>query len=384
MLRIPEINSIFKVLVIIGSIIILFYTMVVGSFFFLSSDGIDRTAKLGDTLGGALGPLFACIGCVLTFYAFYVQFKANEDTRKQFRIQHQNSLEAGFETSFFARLELFKKVQKDVAEIVTFKEIVTEYELVYNTLVDYLRDQYLDSDPNNSPDRRAMYFDDNGSVKVPEWDKLWCANWTKAAVHQYVFEIIERGSNLFVSFPFIKVDYDQDQTYNPASFFRKLTKKRFYIRHKNKSIHSFMVNAEAGYASITNHYFLNLYHLLSYVVDSTAFNEMIIVIDEKSNISAEAQKEAFIRNKKKEYVSLIRAQMSSYETVFVYYNVLSDHGKKWCESQTVNGVSRSIVRDYDLFKNLYEVLVLGQNRIEKLPAQLKQYFHVDQGGTWKG
>jgi hypothetical protein len=66
---------------------------------------VQDIETLADTsnLANTLSPFIAIGVGFLTYRAFYIQYQANQDTKEQFRIQHQNSLEAGFETSFFAR-----------------------------------------------------------------------------------------------------------------------------------------------------------------------------------------------------------------------------------------------------------------------------------------
>ena len=45
------------------------------------------TGEIGDTLGGIMNPFIAIGGVLLTYLAFYMQFKANKLQRQQFEIQ---------------------------------------------------------------------------------------------------------------------------------------------------------------------------------------------------------------------------------------------------------------------------------------------------------
>ncbi len=360
------------------------YILVLGAIYFSGGVYVEKSAQLGDTIGGLLGPIIGGVGALLTFLAFYVQYQANQDTKEQFRIQYQNSLEAGFETSFFARLELFKKVQKEVEDSMAFKGLLDDYTVVYCELGKFMENIYLNTDPSI----QIAHFEGVTSVSMPNWNVLWSSKWSQASMHHFVFAILERGSDKFDSFPFINnttVEVDLYSYRNFLGYFllligmnniEKSTMWAPNVDHDEVVI--------KGNASFTNQYILNLYDLICFVIDTTVFDNMAVHSDQKSTISKAELLASSIKKKKGDYFSLVRAQMSSYETVFVYYNAISDNGVKWCDSQIVNGVSRSIVRDYDLFKNLNEDLVLPQNRIENLPDQLRQYFHVDQGGTWEG
>lgn len=57
---------------------------------------------VGDTVGGLLNPLIAIPATILTFLAFWVQYKANDEVRKQFKIQQ-------FESQFYEMIHLHKE-----------------------------------------------------------------------------------------------------------------------------------------------------------------------------------------------------------------------------------------------------------------------------------
>lgn len=51
--------------------------------FFTKSGELDfsNTGEIGDTIGGIMGPFVAIAAAILTFLAFWIQFKANEQQR---------------------------------------------------------------------------------------------------------------------------------------------------------------------------------------------------------------------------------------------------------------------------------------------------------------
>lgn len=58
-----------------------------------------ETGQIGDTIGGVMGPFIAIAAALLTFLAFWVQFRANQQQRSDIRIER-------FENKFFNFLQL--------------------------------------------------------------------------------------------------------------------------------------------------------------------------------------------------------------------------------------------------------------------------------------
>ena len=67
-------------------IIILFFPYLFTYFSFFNID-FSKTGNIGDTIGGILSPFIALAAAVLTFFAFWVQFKANEQQKIDLRIE---------------------------------------------------------------------------------------------------------------------------------------------------------------------------------------------------------------------------------------------------------------------------------------------------------
>lgn len=73
-----------------------------------------QTGAIGDTIGGTMGPFIAILAAALTFFAFWVQFKANE--LQKFEIKDQKALYAAerVETRF---LEMVKFCRENLSEM---------------------------------------------------------------------------------------------------------------------------------------------------------------------------------------------------------------------------------------------------------------------------
>lgn len=79
--------------------------------FLFTSPGSERlnfreTGQIGDTIGGIVGPFVAIAAALLTFFAFWVQYKANMQQRNDIRIER-------FENKFFNYIQLLNNQISD-------------------------------------------------------------------------------------------------------------------------------------------------------------------------------------------------------------------------------------------------------------------------------
>lgn len=104
--KIKESKDPVLIILIIGSLIFLLY-----SFFYIFNyysnnnilihfpDNFSTTNKklepneIGDSIGGTLNPVIAFTASILTFLAFYIQFKANKSQRELFNLSIENEIE---------------------------------------------------------------------------------------------------------------------------------------------------------------------------------------------------------------------------------------------------------------------------------------------------
>ncbi|WP_207516110.1 putative phage abortive infection protein [Longitalea luteola] len=69
--------------------------------------------EIGDSIGGILNPIIGLVASILTFLAFYMQKRANDDIQVQFKIQQ-------FESQFYEMLRLHKENVTEI-EIISFQ-----------------------------------------------------------------------------------------------------------------------------------------------------------------------------------------------------------------------------------------------------------------------
>jgi heme/copper-type cytochrome/quinol oxidase subunit 2 len=129
----------FKVVSIFFAIAILlicFLPYVLTNFQFWKFGLADEPNEIGDTIGGILGPVIAIIVAALTFLAFWVQYKANEQQKSDLKTER-------FESKFY---ELLKFHMTNVDEMnignavfkrKCFVHMFYELKLCYNIVLSY-------------------------------------------------------------------------------------------------------------------------------------------------------------------------------------------------------------------------------------------------------
>ncbi|MFZ1320848.1 MAG: putative phage abortive infection protein [Ignavibacteria bacterium] len=70
---------------------------------------LTKTGQIGDTIGGTLGPFVAIAAAILTFMAFWVQYKANEQLKRDLDEQKNRINKENFEKTFFEMIRLYKE-----------------------------------------------------------------------------------------------------------------------------------------------------------------------------------------------------------------------------------------------------------------------------------
>lgn len=93
------------------------------------------------------------------------------------------------------------------------------------------------------------------------------------------------------------------------------------------------------FRSDLGHYFRTIYHIIKFVDMSDVLN-------------------------KQQYISIIRAQLSSYEQIMVFYNCLHDNG---------NEKFKPLIEKYTLFKNIDKSLIYNQEHLKEYEESSYKY-----------
>ncbi len=261
---------------------------------------------IGDAFGGTIGPIVGFVGVVLTFFAFYVQYQANETQRKTWRIER-------FESKFYELLRIHKEnvAEMNIGDKVKGRDCFIEMFLE-------LRALYFFTTNHFNPDK------DNLNILEFSYEMFFHGyrNFRRKALNE------EKLSDLITHF----------QTYINANITSN-EKKECYkntdtitfctISHYGNTDSSFKVKERLffpfknlpvlnGNYNRLEHYYRHLYLMVKYV-------------DEKCE-----------EQHKQEYFDLIRAQLSNYEQLLMYYNSLAWFQEEW----------KPYFVNYKLIKNL--------------------------------
>src|SRR5690606_7564523 len=84
---------------VICFVVLLFLVIFTITLGYLKIDSVHQLGSLGDALGGTTAPILASLAIVVTFLAFWIQYEANQEIRKDIRFDR-------FENKFYELLRL--------------------------------------------------------------------------------------------------------------------------------------------------------------------------------------------------------------------------------------------------------------------------------------
>lgn len=256
------------------------------------------TGPIGDTFGGMLGPLIALFAAFLTFLAFWVQFKANVEQKRDLQIER-------FENKFY---ELLRFHKDNISEIkIDGHEGVVEKRKAFVSMYNEFRYSYW--------------------CCKDKYDELSAAG---ALKNQYSEEELVRLAYIFflggvgdnsdmVSKAINKMAthcFEEKLFYAVLNYFKLIKSKSIrpaYIDHEgNPVILRLRYLPWGGHQSRLGHYYRHLFQTVKYV---------------------DKQDEDLIpESDKLEYLRMLRAQLSDYEQVLLYYNAISHFGEGWLQN----------------------------------------------------
>ncbi len=251
--------------------------------------------QVGDTIGGIAGPFIAIAAAILTFLAFWVQFKANEQQKIDLQIER-------FENKFYSLIEIHRN---NVSELIIGKStksrkayisMFRELKYTYHCVLNYYNLYYKTPDKKISDE--AIY---NISYLIFFFGVG--ANSSKVVLdligenYKDFFEGLEK---------FIKERKAEWRS-------RRKEKKSIVIPAGNGAFELDILYMPCnGHTSKLSHYVRNLFQIIKY-------------IDE--------QDEKIIPYKRKfQYAGTLRSQLSTFEQLLLYYNAVSVLGKPWIEN----------------------------------------------------
>lgn len=295
-------------LLLVGFILWLPYLITTRSWFDLD---FNATGPIGDTIGGVMGPFIAIGAAILTFLAFWVQFKANEQQKRDLKIER-------FENKFYELLRLHKA---NVDEI-NIADKVTGRKAFVPMFYEF-RHCYLSA--------FELYQKASNEDKIDyEYDKV---NLLSFSYRIFFFGIGLHSEKHFVTglnkgeahlFRQIKQIFEKEIQEPYLEHLSTKPNDRYYTYGLTKSglpdekTVEFYYYPFDGHVNRLGHYYRHLFQTVNYVLDQD------YVVDKYS------------------YIKMLRAQLSNFEQLHLYYNAVAWFDNEWKE----------IFTEYRFIKNL--------------------------------
>lgn len=311
-----------------------------------------KTGEIGDTIGGTMGPFIAIAAALLTFIAFWVQFKANKQQSLQFEKQANDVTIERFENKFYEMLGIQRanlneiKINDDAKARKAIILMFYEFRFCYANIKKHIEEYNQQELGFDSKDESViidiayhLFFMGIGNNS----DKLTIASLNEKCEQEFILKTIRYLED-------IKEKYDAGN-------------KTFTVKLKdnsNKLEYTAYYKPFDGHISRLGHYFRHLYQTVKLISeqDDKIINE----------------------NKKCEYAKTLRAQLSDHEQLLLYYNINSSLGRAW-----INKKENFITR-FRMIKNIplpladFGILPKDKfaNAIEHWKKKGKYFFEWDE------
>ncbi|NWF89929.1 MAG: putative phage abortive infection protein [Ignavibacteriaceae bacterium] len=275
--------------------------------------GIDfsNSGQIGDTIGGIIGPFIAIIAAILTFLAFWIQYQANQIQIKNFDEQRKDIQIERFQNKFYELLKLHRENVSDILngsdkDVNYFKESFDDLKNVHSTV----EKNYIENEKANRGKN------DNNSLELREkiisiaYSIFWLGIdlESRKVIHDlfkkhfdpmFISKVFESFDDLLFRYGDYKIKntatpiiHYTDMSNNPRTI---MLDRIFFREHSSKM----------------GHYFRHIFQTIKFI-DGYSVNVL-------------SQKDKY------DYAKNLRAQLSNYEQLLLYYNSLSPFGKPWLE-----------------------------------------------------
>ena len=265
-----------------------------------------ETGQIGDTIGGITAPFIGFLAAILVYLAFKAQIDANKAIQNQFKIQQ-------FEDKFYTMLDLHKSNVNEMQIDNSFNQF---YYKQRDGSYMYI---HSSSDINGSISGRELFgemiFELNYCLeKVFESYNQDKATITKPELSKFAYTMFFYGiESIFVKdFPLL--DDIKSKIIERLSIRRN--EFSIALKENNPKLHSpfkkFKYLPFEGHSGKLAHYFRQLYHTVRYVVNEMEKTEPLISSEEG-----------------KQFLKILRAQLSNDEQLMLYYNYYCGFGSTW-------------------------------------------------------
>ena len=268
---------------------------------------VSTTGQIGDTIGGTTAPFIALVAGFLTFVAFWAQLRANEQVRDQFKIQQ-------FESQYFEMIRLHKENINEMK--------ITGYHYLKSVTISETGRQEFTTTTTRTETERVI---DGRKVFVTMVTELnacfeFCTVYakkfnvpepelTKIAYQIFFFGSFSHLVNGVNYRNFVKHCKTELKKIRKAHRNSSGGVKIFDVENRKIKVH-IKYAPFSGHESRLAHYYRHLFSTVKFVVKK-----------EKEGL--------FDYKQSREYLKILRAQMSNDEQIMLYHNYISGIGADW-------------------------------------------------------
>ncbi|MCF1420313.1 putative phage abortive infection protein [Mangrovimonas futianensis] len=307
-----KVNLSKREVVVFGIVGVLLMLLPIAFSQFSSGVSFMDTGQIGDTIGGITAPFLSFFGSILVFLALKAQIDANQLINEQFKEQKIIDYRQNFESTFFNLLNNHHHIVENID---------APANLIYASYKSWLFGFF-----HMNKVRSLLYND----INKPD---------------------ILKGRDVFKQSALVLRKFLEDDIYLNQRLYQKDDKNNIYhhefeaylLRYKSiKKFKESTINLNGhvvksdfnsiyhkiyiAYNTDYGHYFRNLYRMIK-IIDEMQFDK-----DEVTNFKIQYS-----------YTSIIRAQLSDYELVWLFFNCIHSNG---------NEKFKPLIEKYTIFKNM--------------------------------
>lgn len=267
-----------------------------------------NSGQIGDTIGGISSPFIGVAAAVLTFMAFYMQFKANEMLSSQFNLQKVDDQRDKYENNILFLIKQNRSIieSMSIAENIEgarcFAKMHIELRAIYEITKEFYHDELTDDEIANIS--YLLLFNGVGQISN-ELNEPLLKHYPRHAELLTFFRKIERITTR------ITTDWVGLETIKSQDYIVELLDRLHYRPFK-------------GHLTQLGHYFRNLFHILKY---TESVDTAYLAPDQKYEI-----------------IKSLRSQLASDEQIIIYFNAISAYGAPMRDAR--------FIERYQLIKNI--------------------------------
>lgn len=301
--------------------------------------------EIGDAIGGITAPFIGFGGAILVYLALKAQIDANDKIQKQFADQTKIDYRQNFETTFFSMLTIHHDIVKNI-----------------------------DITPKDLIDSSSAEFKNYINRHLPSLnDKLYSEN---LIASRDVFKFSLEALNMLIKEDLIlehKLERPNEDRIFMAVYDKQLLQKLVDFRKpfSEQNVTFLGCNEQTRFQSIYDsiyfklstdfgHYFRNVYRIIK-MVDEKKFSE-----DFREDFKT-----------KYSYTSIVRAQLSDDEIVWLFFNCLSNKGsekfKPLLEKYSILKIINEDDETYSFYSKFYEKSAFKKPKGENLEEHVKKF-----------